>query len=113
MYGAVPADGVKSIEPVDAPLQSTFVKTLDAIRLHPEHPSATFARLVVEQPFASVTVTLYAPGFIFGLLAVVTPFDQTNEYAPVPPEAVTVAEPLFGIQVAPTVLFDADKAVAG
>jgi hypothetical protein len=51
---------------------------------------------VVEQPFTSVTVTVYGPA-VNGVPVgpVPPPGDHAYEYGPVPPEAATVADPLL------------------
>lgn len=47
------------------------------------------------QLFASLTVTVYVPATRFVEVTVVCPFDHVYVYEGVPPDGVTVAEPLL------------------
>jgi hypothetical protein len=55
--------------------------------------SVTVDVAVVEQPLASVTVTVYVPATKLLFVAVVVPFDHAYVYAGVPPFAATATSP--------------------
>jgi len=69
----VPPVTVRSIAPVEAPLHSTFVTTVLKARAG---GSVTVALVVLVQPFASVTVTVYVPAVKLLISSVVWPLDH-------------------------------------
>ena len=74
VYGMEPPVTVRSIEPVEDPLHSTF--TCVSVRLGPP-VLFTVADVVFVQLFASDTVTVYVPADTLLRFCVVAPFDHT------------------------------------
>ena len=93
VYAVVPPDTDKLATPVELPKQRTFVPLILAASGFAGCVITTEA--VVEQPLASVTVTLYVPAVRPVLSSVVTPPPQLNEYGAVPPDAVRLAAPVL------------------
>ena len=73
VYGEVPPDTVKSIEPVELPLQSTFTWVLLKVRAE---GWVMVAEITAVQAFASVTVTVKVPAARLEMSCVVALFDQ-------------------------------------
>ena len=89
----VPPLTVNVIEPVEAPLQSTFTCVL--LRLGPL-VLLIVAEVVFVQALASVTVTVYVPAARPLISWVVALFDQLYVYGETPPLTVKSMEP-FGL----------------
>ena len=73
VYGPTPPDGVIITAPVEAPLQETLVMMVVAVMVE---DSVIVTGTVIEQPFASVTVTLLLTELLTVMLCDVAPVDQ-------------------------------------
>lgn len=93
MYGPVPPEALTVAEPFDPLKQETFV---DAVMLAVGEPALVIVIVrVMVQPFASVTVTTYAPAPNPVGFAPLPDGVHAYEYGPVPPVTVMDAAPLL------------------
>src|SRR6185295_13398363 len=92
VYGAVPPVTVRSIEPVDAPLQLAF--TCVSLNTIAVGSVITIPFNVCVHPPVAVTVTLYVPAGMFVRSCVVAPLLQAFVYGGFPPVTVRSIGPV-------------------
>jgi len=85
VYGPVPPEGVIITDPVLPPLHNTLLMAVVAVNAA---GSVTVTGTVKVQPFASVTVKVYAPAVKLVCAGVI-------EYGPTPPAGVTTTDPVL------------------
>jgi hypothetical protein len=92
VYPEVPPVTVTVAEPVVPPLHNTLLTAVEVARAETGSMIVTIS--VIVQPLASVTVTVFTPAVSPVITDVVAVVDHKYVYPEVPPDTVTVAEPV-------------------